>query len=83
MTNWICYLIECRDGTYYCGVTTNLDRRLKEHNKGLGARYTKGRRPLKLIASVKGMSKVTAYQLEAKIKKARRNKKEQMIKSKI
>ena len=69
MTEWTCYLAECKDGTYYCGVTTDLDRRMKEHNEGRGARYTRGRSPVKLIASVQGMSKVVAYQLEARVKR--------------
>ena len=82
MIEWTCYLVECKDGTYYCGVTTDLDRRMKEHNEGRGARYTRGRNPVKLIVSVQGLSKVAAYQLEARVKKAHRNQKEQLIQSK-
>ena len=49
---WVCYILECNDKTFYTGVTTDIDRRLKEHNddyKGRGAKYTKTRRPLRLV----------------------------------
>jgi putative endonuclease len=49
---WFTYVLECRDGTLYCGVTTDLERRVKEHNSGArGARYTRARRPVALVAS--------------------------------
>lgn len=49
---WVCYILECNDKTFYTGVTTDIDRRLKEHNddyRGRGAKYTKTRRPLRLV----------------------------------
>jgi putative endonuclease len=44
-----CYLLECGDGTFYTGWTTDLDRRLREHHAGRGSRYTRSRRPLHLV----------------------------------
>jgi len=46
---WYVYLLRCRDGSLYTGITTDLDRRLREHNRGRrGARYTRARRPVTL-----------------------------------
>lgn len=47
--NWIVYILRCADGTLYTGITNNLERRVAEHEAGQGARYTKGRGPLKLV----------------------------------
>ncbi|MBU2214226.1 GIY-YIG nuclease family protein, partial [Patescibacteria group bacterium] len=49
---WHTYILQCKDKTFYTGVTTNLKRRIEEHNySSLGAKYTKGRRPIKLLYS--------------------------------
>jgi putative endonuclease len=48
---WHVYLLECADGTLYCGVTNDLARRVAAHNAGTGARYTSGRRPVRLLWS--------------------------------
>ena len=45
---WTVYILECRDGTLYTGITDDLDRRLKAHNAGKGAKYTRGRGPVVL-----------------------------------
>lgn len=47
---WV-YIVECSDGSYYTGYTPDLDRRIKLHNAGKGAKYTRDRRPVKLIWS--------------------------------
>lgn len=47
--DWHLYVLECGDGTLYCGITTDVVRRLKQHEEGKGARYTRGRRPLRLL----------------------------------
>jgi len=51
MTNarWTVYILECADNTFYTGITTDLDRRVAEHNSGVGAKYTKGRGPMKVV----------------------------------
>jgi len=48
---WHLYLIECIDGSYYTGVTTDVERRYEQHVKGEGARYTRSHKPLRLLAS--------------------------------
>lgn len=67
---WLVYLLECADGTFYCGVTTDMERRLSQHN-GLtrgGARYTAGRRPVRLLASRACPGKSAALRFEQAVK---------------
>ncbi len=47
--NWTVYVLKCRGGELYTGCTTDLERRVKEHNAGTGAKFTRGRRPVKLV----------------------------------
>jgi putative endonuclease len=70
-----CYILECSDGTYYTGWTTDPERRLAQHNKGTGARYTKTRRPVKLVYLEPQPDKVTALKRERAIKALPRKKK--------
>ena len=53
---WYLYLVECADGSYYAGITNQLENRIKAHNIGQGARYTRGRGPVKLLASKQSRS---------------------------
>jgi predicted GIY-YIG superfamily endonuclease len=48
MTGWLVYILRCRDGTLYTGITVDLERRLEAHRRGVGAKYTRGRRPVTL-----------------------------------
>ncbi|KAB8126542.1 GIY-YIG nuclease family protein [Gracilibacillus oryzae] len=77
------YILECNDQTLYTGYTTNLPRRLKMHMDGKGAKYTRGRGPLKIVYKSKCQTKSEALQLEAKIKKLPRNKKIQLIRENV
>jgi putative endonuclease len=70
-----CYILECSDGTYYTGWTTDPERRLAQHNKGTGARYTKTRRPVKLVYIEPQPDKITALKRERAIKALPRKKK--------
>jgi putative endonuclease len=71
------YILKCRDRTLYTGITTDLERRVKEHNGGkLGARYTRGRRPVKLVFSREFKGRSIAQKEECRIKKL--TKKEKM-----
>ena len=47
--SWTLYIVRCRDGTLYTGITNDLDRRLAMHDAGTGARYTRGRGPVRLV----------------------------------
>ena len=74
---WSVYLLSCADGTLYCGVTTDVQKRLAMHNgqRSGGARYTRGRRPVSLAACVGGLTRSEALRLEARIKKEPRERK--------
>ena len=75
------YILECSDQTLYTGITTNLDRRIKEHNNSkLGAKYTKVRRPVKLVYSKDFISRSLASKEEARIKKLTRQQKIEFFK---
>lgn len=74
-----CYILECADGTYYTGWTTDPERRVKQHNKGVGARYTKTRRPVKLVYLESQPDKVTAMKRERAIKALPRKKKMELF----
>ena len=70
------YILECSDKTLYTGITTNLDRRIKEHKDSkLGAKYTKTRRPVKLVYSKTFKNRSDASKEEARIKKLSRQQK--------
>lgn len=72
---WFVYIVECSDGTYYCGATNNTKKRVAKHNAGVGAKYTRSRIPVKLIASRGSLSKSQALSLEYKIKQQPRENK--------
>ena len=75
------YIVKCCDKTLYTGITVNLDKRINEHNiSKLGAKYTKSRRPVKLVFSKKFRNRKTASKEEFRIKSLSRKQKEEMIK---
>ena len=78
---WLVYLLECADGTLYCGVTNNMDRRLNQHNGQIpgGARYTRGRRPVLLLANRACGDKSEALRLEKAVKSRPRTHKLQFL----
>ncbi|MEW5819247.1 MAG: GIY-YIG nuclease family protein [Cyanobacteriota bacterium] len=74
--NWKVYILKCSDATFYCGVTNKpINERVEVHNNGKGAKYTRARLPVELLAVSNEMSKSEAYKLEYKIKKLPRNRK--------
>ena len=77
MTAWSVYLLRCADDTLYCGTSTCVERRVAMHNGLLagGAKYTRGRRPVTLLASVGGMSRAEALRLERAVKQLPRDRK--------
>jgi putative endonuclease len=72
------YLLRCADGSLYCGITNDLVIRLREHNRGRGAKYTRGRLPVALVYSEDALSRSEALQREWEIKKMQRAAKEGM-----
>jgi len=75
LTDWVCYLLGCADGTLYCGISNDLDKRLAAHNAGEGAKYTRGRAPLKLVYCESCGDKSTALKREIAVKKLTRTEK--------
>lgn len=74
------YILKCADNTLYTGITVDLKRRVKEHNASkLGAKYTRARRPVKLIYSKKFTDRSSASKAEGKIKKLSRDKKLELL----
>lgn len=75
------YVLECKDESYYAGYTNNLERRVKMHNEGKGAKYTRGRTPVELIYYETFESKTKAMQAEYHFKQlSRENKQKWMTK---
>lgn len=74
------YILECSDGTLYTGWTNNLEKRLKDHNEGNGAKYTKARRPVTLAYYEAFETKEEAMRREYAIKHMTRKEKEELIK---
>ncbi len=72
---WYVYILECADNTLYTGITTNITRRMSEHESGKGAKYTKGRAPLKLIYTEECDNRATASKRENAIKAMPREEK--------
>lgn len=76
------YILECADKTLYTGITTDLERRIAEHNNGkLGAKYTSVRRPVKMVFSRRFKNRSLASKEEARIKKLERLEKSELIKN--
>jgi putative endonuclease len=77
---WYMYVVECNDGSWYCGTTKDLDRRVQQHNCGRGAKYVRGRTPVKLIYAHTTSTRSIACFHESHFKKLNRDQKEQYLK---
>ncbi|MDY2628799.1 MAG: GIY-YIG nuclease family protein, partial [Lachnospiraceae bacterium] len=77
MKNYV-YILSCADGTFYTGWTTHLEERVKTHNQGKGAKYTRSRLPVKLLYWEEYSDKGEALRREAAIKKMSRKQKEEL-----
>lgn len=73
------YILKCADGTLYCGWTNDLEKRLKSHNDGKGAKYTRSRLPVTLVYYEEFDSPVEAQKREYRIKKLTRQEKLKLI----
>ncbi|HOC46971.1 MAG TPA: GIY-YIG nuclease family protein [Syntrophorhabdaceae bacterium] len=79
--NWVVYLLECSDGSYYCGATKDLAKRLETHRRGEGSKYVRSRLPFTLAAVSGEMGKTEAMRLEYFVKLANRDQKIRMVSS--
>ena len=78
---FFCYIVECSDGSYYTGWTTNPARREKQHNAGTGARYTRMRRPVQMVYIEEQPDRSTAMKRELAIKHLARASKGKLVES--
>jgi len=76
---WLVYILSCKDGTLYTGITDNLPRRLEQHRTGKGAKYTRGRGPLLLVYREDAESYAAALKREYQIKQLSRSDKLRLI----
>lgn len=73
---WYVYIVKCSDDSLYTGITTDIKRRLKEHNNSKrGAKYTRSRRPVELVAMHKVQNKSKALKIELKVKSLKKRQK--------
>lgn len=70
---WVCYLLRCADDTFYCGISNDLEKRLAAHNAGEGAKYTRGRLPVRVMYSESCADKSAALKRELQIKRLSRS----------
>jgi len=76
---WFVYMLRCADGTLYTGITKDLTRRCQQHNDGVASRYTRSRRPVKLVYQESQRSQSLALKREAAVKKLTRRQKLALI----
>ncbi len=79
MRSFYCYLLECADGTYYTGWTTDPPRRLAQHNAGRGARYTRSRRPVRLVYLEELPDRAAAMKRERALKRLSHQEKKELM----
>lgn len=77
--DWQVYILECKDGSYYTGITNQLEERLKAHSLGKGSKYVASRRPFTLVYSEQAASKSDALKREHAVKRLSRDKKELLV----
>jgi len=82
-TAWSLYLIRCSDGSLYTGVTTDVERRFREHRKGTGAKYLRGRGPLTLEFHCRVGNRSEALRLEHLVKRLDKMQKEALLKEAV
>jgi len=81
MSEWVVYILECKDKTLYTGITNDIKRRIEQHNAGKGAKYTMVRRPVKLLITFEMPSRSEAMKREYQIKQMTRKEKLLLIKN--
>ncbi|WFP51815.1 GIY-YIG nuclease family protein [Methylomonas sp. EFPC3] len=81
MAVWSVYIIECCDGSLYTGITTDVERRFRQHLTGTGAKYFRSKQPLRIVYTESEHDRVTASRREAEIKRMARVEKLAMLQS--
>lgn len=76
---WFVYLLRCRDNSLYCGISTNLAHRLKEHSQGYGSKYVASRLPVELVYSEPAENRSIASKREYQLKQLTKQEKEVLI----
>ncbi len=79
MATWFVYVVRCRDGSLYTGVSTDVGARVATHNAGRGARYTRARRPVMLVHVERKRTRSSAQRREAALKKLPRTEKLKLV----
>jgi len=81
MSDWYVYMVRCSDDSLYAGIATDIERRLAEHNgnEGLGAKYTRGRRPVTLVYQESVLTRSAATKREFEIKRLNKQQKEALV----
>ena len=77
--HWLVYMLECSDNSIYTGITNNLENRLKKHQSGDGAKYLRGRLPIKIIYKELFINRSEATKREISIKKMSKKEKKKLI----
>jgi putative endonuclease len=79
-SSWFVYILSCSDGTFYTGITTDIERRLGEHNaEKTGARYTRARRPVKLVYQETAESRSEAARREYRVRRLPADEKRALV----
>jgi putative endonuclease len=76
---WVVYILECSDGSFYTGISNNVEARINTHNSSKGAKYTKSRLPVTLVFQENTFNKSESLRREIEIKKLTRKKKRELI----
>lgn len=76
---WWLYVLVCRDGSWYTGITNDVGRRLEMHEKGTASKYTRSRRPVRMIYQEPCRNRSEALKKEAAVKRMRKAKKEEYV----
>ncbi len=79
MASWFVYVVACRDGSLYTGISTDVEARILRHNDGRGARYTRARRPVRLLYVERKRNRSNALRREAAIKLLSRAQKMELV----
>ena len=79
---WFVYIVECKDESYYIGISNDVERRLRKHNSGIGSKYLRGKIPVILLHTEKYLNKSEASKREAQLKKWSRKKKDWLVRIK-